>query len=81
MTKRKCQGNPNGRPAPKHDISPLRGIQRQQGKAHFRYEDALRIRQFVQDAGKPRGMITQIAQMIGVTPMSIWEIVDGRAYK
>ena len=77
----KCKGNPNGRPASKHDISPLRGIRRQKGKSYFKYEDALRIRQFVQDAGKPRGMITQIAQMIGVPAVSIWEIVDGRAYK
>lgn len=77
----KCQGNPNGRPAPKHDLSALRGIRRQKGKAHFKYEDAVRIREFVQAAGKPRGMITQIAQMIGVPAMSIWAIVDGRAYK
>ena len=74
-----------GNPGPAHDLSALAHIKPrpnpQRKHAHFRHEDAVTIRQFVLDAGKPRGMMQQIARKFRVAPVTIWGIVDGRYYK
>ena len=85
MTKRKCRGNPNGRPAQKHDLSPLDGIRAlpRYGKfaQRFKTEDAARIREFIVSQGRPRGLLSQIAKRFKVTPATVWWIVEGRAHK
>lgn len=74
--------NPKGNPAPKHDLSPLRSIRTfKRPDRRFTHKGAETIRAFVEERGRPRGIITQIAKRFQCRPAEIWAMLDGRTYK